>query len=179
MPCSAAAHYPNPPEDRRAYPWPASMKNYNLAFLGFGNVGQALARLLLRKRDELHTRYNLTFTVTGIATGRHGMAIDPHGIDLEHALAILPAGGSLDELSALPGPPSHERFHCILRSQRDVRVHPRQLHHRSTGRGLPAGCIRTRHARGFRQQRAGGACVSRIDCPGACQRGEIFLRSQP
>ena len=52
------------------------MKNYNLAFLGFGNVGQALARLLLRKRDELQTQYKLTFIVTGIATGRHGMAID-------------------------------------------------------------------------------------------------------
>ena len=78
------------------------MKNYPLAFLGFGNVGQALARLLLRKRDEMQARYDLTFTVTGIATGRHGTAVDPHGIDLERALAILPAGGSLDGLSSMP-----------------------------------------------------------------------------
>ncbi len=68
------------------------MKNYNLAFLGFGNVGQALARLLLRKREELQTRYNLTYTVTGIATGRHGMEIDLQGINLERALASLAAG---------------------------------------------------------------------------------------
>ena len=86
------------------------MKNYNLAFLGFGNVGQALARLLLRKRDELQTQYNLTFIVTGIATGRHGMAIDPRGIDLERALTLLPAGGSLDGLSALPILPSLKDF---------------------------------------------------------------------
>jgi homoserine dehydrogenase len=79
------------------------MKNYNLAFLGFGNVGQALARLLLRKQNELQAQYSLTFAVTGIATGRHGMAIDPRGIDLERSLAILPAGGSLDGLSTLPG----------------------------------------------------------------------------
>jgi homoserine dehydrogenase len=82
----------------------------NLAFLGFGNVGQALARLLLRKRGELQTRYDLAFTVTGIATGRHGVAIDPHGIDLERALAILLAGDSLDELSALPGISAPENF---------------------------------------------------------------------
>jgi len=79
------------------------MTNYNLAFLGFGNVGQALARLLLRKRGELKTRYHLAFTITGIATGRHGMAIDLRGIDLDRALAVLPAGGSLEELSALSG----------------------------------------------------------------------------
>jgi homoserine dehydrogenase len=77
------------------------MSHYNLTFLGFGNVGQALARLLLRKRGELHARYNLTFAVTGIATGRHGVAIDPAGIDLKDALAALEAGGSLDGLSAL------------------------------------------------------------------------------
>ena len=29
------------------------MTHYNLVLLGFGNVGQALARLLLRKQDEL------------------------------------------------------------------------------------------------------------------------------
>ncbi len=77
--------------------------NHNLAFLGFGNVGQALARLLLRKREELKTRYNLSFTITGIATGRHGMAIDPRGIDLQRALGILPPGGSIGDLSAQPG----------------------------------------------------------------------------
>jgi homoserine dehydrogenase len=81
-----------------------------LAFLGFGNVGQALARLLLRKQETLKTRYNLTFIVTGIATGRHGAAIDPQGIDLERALAILSAGRSLDELMLLPGVSSQGDF---------------------------------------------------------------------
>lgn len=79
------------------------MKNYRLSFLGCGNVGQALVRLLLRKRDELQARYQLDFIVTGIATGRHGLAINPHGIDLERSLAILAAGGSLQTLMTLPG----------------------------------------------------------------------------
>jgi homoserine dehydrogenase len=86
------------------------MIDCSLAFLGFGNVGQALARLLLRKREELQVRYNLAFMVTGIATGRHGVAIAPHGIDLERALAILAAGGSLDGLSDQPGISSLSSF---------------------------------------------------------------------
>lgn len=80
------------------------MKEYKLALLGFGNVGQALARLLLAKQAELRTNFNLTFRVTGIATGRRGMALDPEGIDLPAALAAISAGQTLDPLSALPVP---------------------------------------------------------------------------
>jgi len=86
------------------------MKNFTLAILGFGNVGQALARLLLRKRDEIQSQYHLTYLVTGIATGRHGMAINPRGIDLESALTLQHAGGSLDGLSTLPKLASLENF---------------------------------------------------------------------
>ena len=75
------------------------MTHYNLALLGFGNVGQALARLLLRKEVELGSRYHLSFSVTGIATGSHGAVIDQHGIDLETALAWAGAS-SPGELSA-------------------------------------------------------------------------------
>ena len=57
------------------------MPHYNLALLGFGNVGRALARLLQRKEAELQSRYGITFRVTGIATGRHGAAINPAGLD--------------------------------------------------------------------------------------------------
>ncbi len=74
------------------------MSHYNLALLGFGNVGRALAHLLLRKREELLAQYNLTFAVTGIATARHGCAIDHGGIDLERALAA----SDLSELSSQP-----------------------------------------------------------------------------
>ena len=62
------------------------MPHYNLAFLGFGNVGKSLARLLLQKQNELLQRYNLAFSVVGIATGRHGTAINLDGIDLEQAV---------------------------------------------------------------------------------------------
>ena len=80
------------------------MKTYKLVLLGFGNVGQALARLLLEKRSELQHRYLTRFMVTAVATGTHGRALNPNGLDLERALKIMQSGGSLDELSPSPAP---------------------------------------------------------------------------
>jgi homoserine dehydrogenase len=90
------------------------MPHYKLALLGFGNVGQALARLLLQKRTDLERDYDLTFNVTGLATGHHGSVIDPDGLDLEKALAIMAAGGSLNELSRADLPLNSIDFirHC-------------------------------------------------------------------
>ena len=73
-----------------------------LALLGFGNVGRALARQLLRKESELREKYDLTFRVTGIATGKHASAIDPDGLDLEQALAWVESGKSLSPLTKSP-----------------------------------------------------------------------------
>ena len=75
------------------------MNTYRLIFLGFGNVGRELARMLLNKTAELEERYSITWTVTGIATAHHGMAVNPTGIDLESALALANAGKSLSALS--------------------------------------------------------------------------------
>ncbi len=69
-----------------------------LALLGFGNVGRALARLLLRKTEVLQRDYNLTYTVTGIATNSRGVAINPDGIDLESALQLVESDSWLDAL---------------------------------------------------------------------------------
>jgi homoserine dehydrogenase len=71
----------------------------SFAFVGFGNVGRAFARLLLRKQALLETQYGFNFRVTGIVTGRHGMAVDPNGLDLEKVLAIAESGQSFDVLS--------------------------------------------------------------------------------
>ena len=78
------------------------MAHYNLALLGFGNVGRALARLLQRKAVELKDRYELTYSVTGIATGHHGAAIDPAGLDLDKALQLSDSGQSLSTISSVP-----------------------------------------------------------------------------
>lgn len=56
-----------------------------IALLGFGNVGKALARLLLEHADRLADA-GLAPVITGIAT-RHAVWIDSDGIDLSRALA--------------------------------------------------------------------------------------------
>jgi len=48
------------------------MKQYNLCFLGFGNVGRALARLLALKSGELREQYGIEFKITGVASRRIG-----------------------------------------------------------------------------------------------------------
>ena len=77
------------------------MPHYNLALLGFGNVGRALARLLQRKETELKSRYDITFSVTGIATGKHGAAVNPAGLDYIRAAELGEAGESLAVLSKI------------------------------------------------------------------------------
>ena len=78
------------------------MPHYKLALLGFGNVGRSLALLLQRKQAGLRDRYDITFTVTGIATGLHGAAIRPDGLDYVQAVKMVEAGESLAGLSRLP-----------------------------------------------------------------------------
>jgi len=92
------------------------MKEYKLAFLGFGNVGQALARLLLRKQEEIKDQYEVMFHTVAIATGSHGRAINPQGIDLESALARVESGQPLDDLSASPAPQDNLAFLKVSRA---------------------------------------------------------------
>ena len=63
------------------------MQTCNLALLGFGNVGQALVRLLTRKTDELRQRYGLEWRLTGVSTRRYGWLADPAGLNVEALLA--------------------------------------------------------------------------------------------
>ena len=42
------------------------MKNYRLCFLGFGNVGRALARLFVSKSAELRDNYGVLLENEGI-----------------------------------------------------------------------------------------------------------------
>lgn len=73
------------------------MKTYHLALLGFGNVGRALARLLSDKAAEVRERYNLDYTITGLAARRLGWLADPAGLDMDAALAGRAAGTPWDQ----------------------------------------------------------------------------------
>ena len=70
-----------------------------LVFVGFGNVGSALARLLLDKHEQVQERYGLDLQVVAIATGSHGVAFDETGLDLSRALEIQEGAGDLSKLT--------------------------------------------------------------------------------
>jgi homoserine dehydrogenase len=94
------------------------MTHYKLALLGFGSVGQALARLLLEKQADLENHFNITFSITGIATGSHGAAINPYGIDLQGAFSLMERDSALEELSTVPS--ISDAFEFIHACQADV-----------------------------------------------------------
>ena len=77
------------------------MKHYKLALIGFGNVARALARLLVRKQEWLEQQ-GITFSFTGISTGRHGFAVNPDGLDIQKALQLVESGQSISALSTSP-----------------------------------------------------------------------------
>jgi homoserine dehydrogenase len=95
------------------------MTHHKLVFIGFGNVARSLARLLMRKQAVLERDYGITFSATGIATGRHGFAAHPNGLDLDSALTLVENGSSISGLSS-PGLTPSNSLEVIRLSQADL-----------------------------------------------------------
>lgn len=108
------------------------MSHYNLALLGFGNVGRAFARLLHKKEIELQQRYGLTFSVTGISTRHHGTAIQPAGLDYIRAVELVENGESLAILSKVP---VEDNFQFLRSCAADVLFENTPVNHQT---GQPA-----------------------------------------
>jgi homoserine dehydrogenase len=109
------------------------MPHLNLCLVGFGNVGRALVRLLDKKRQVLADKYQITYRITGIATNRHGMAIDPEGLDIQKALELVEARQSLAVLSKMPQPA--DMFAFIRACPADVMFENSPVNHHT---GQPA-----------------------------------------
>jgi len=62
------------------------MKRYRICFLGFGNVGRALARLFVSKSTELRDNYDIEWEVAGVATRRMGWRASADAIDVTRLL---------------------------------------------------------------------------------------------
>lgn len=76
------------------------MKRYRLCFLGFGNVGRALARLLVAKSGDLRENYGIEWEIAGVATRRMGWRANESAIDVAALLAgndETPAQNSISE----------------------------------------------------------------------------------
>ncbi|HYH86018.1 MAG TPA: hypothetical protein VEX60_11240 [Pyrinomonadaceae bacterium] len=63
------------------------MKTFNLCLLGFGNVGRALAALLVEKSEEMRAQFRLEWRVTGVATRRMGWLAAPEGFPVAELLS--------------------------------------------------------------------------------------------
>ena len=73
-------------------------RDIRIALVGFGNVGRRFAEQLRGPYARALKAAGARVRVTGIATARHGIAIDPRGLDLGRALRLVAKGGSLDAL---------------------------------------------------------------------------------
>lgn len=69
-----------------------------LAFIGFGNVARAFARMLEEQQSALEFKYGLRWRTTAIATSNHGCITSTAGIDLLEAAACVERGGNLAEM---------------------------------------------------------------------------------
>ncbi len=67
-----------------------------LCLLGFGAVGQGVAKVILMKHDELIEKYNLDLEITAISD-RSGAAINPDGLDLQQALNTKEETGKIKD----------------------------------------------------------------------------------
>ena len=63
------------------------MKSVRISFIGFGNVGRALARLLVAKTADLRDSYGIEWDITGVATRRLGWRASDKAIDVSALLA--------------------------------------------------------------------------------------------
>src|SRR5437660_9484580 len=61
-------------------------RSYNLCIVGFGNVGQALVKLLQQKSGELRDKYGIEWKITGIASSSLGWIASAEGLDPDQLL---------------------------------------------------------------------------------------------
>ncbi|MDO5821781.1 homoserine dehydrogenase [Methanosphaera sp.] len=67
-----------------------------LCVLGFGAVGQGLAKVVLMKHEELIEKYGIDLEITAISD-RSGAAINPKGLDLQQALDTKEKTGKIKD----------------------------------------------------------------------------------
>ena len=109
------------------------MRVLRVGLVGFGHVGRRFAELLQGPYRRALRAAELRVLVTGVATARHGFAIDPRGLLLRDCLALVEGGASLAALHR--GRPLASTLELIRRVPADVLVELTPLDPR---RGEPA-----------------------------------------
>ncbi|TFB14159.1 homoserine dehydrogenase [Filobacillus milosensis] len=68
----------------------------NIAFIGFGGVGQALADILHERKELLKQEYGLDTNVVAVSDVMKGAVYDPKGLDIPHLLETAREHGSVE-----------------------------------------------------------------------------------
>jgi len=89
-----------------------------LAVLGFGHVGRRFAERLLGPYGRILRQRGVEPLVTGIATGRHGIALDADGLSLKTCLSLVKKGAGLGSLHR--GRPLSTALDFLRKVQADV-----------------------------------------------------------
>jgi len=70
---------------------------FNIAFIGFGVVGQGLAEILVEQEKQLKKNYDFNFKVVAISDVLKGSVYDENGLDLEEILKLVNETGKINE----------------------------------------------------------------------------------
>ncbi len=73
------------------------MKEIKIAFLGFGNSGKALSKMIEKSKKRMLGEYGITLKTVAITTGSRGNLVCEEGIDLIEACTQLEALGEFPE----------------------------------------------------------------------------------
>lgn len=79
------------------------MKALKIAFIGFGGVGQALAKLFLKQKDSLEKSYGLKPVVVAVTDLMKGSIYHPEGLNIEEVLESVEKVGSVENYPDRPG----------------------------------------------------------------------------
>lgn len=88
-----------------------------LAFIGFGVVGQGLAEILLKKKDELKAKHGFDWSVVAVSDFKLGSALDNKGLDLARVLELAGQGKISEYPDAETG---LDALETIRRSEADI-----------------------------------------------------------
>ena len=76
------------------------MNIYRLALIGFGNVGQGLAQILVKRSEWLAEHFGVRFQIVAVSDPLKGSCYDPDGLHVPDLLTSVHKSGSLANLTS-------------------------------------------------------------------------------
>jgi homoserine dehydrogenase len=70
---------------------------YRLAFIGFGVVGQGLAKILKDKQTWLKTKYGFDYSVVAVSDFQKGAVYNEKGLDIDRLLNLVKKTGTIND----------------------------------------------------------------------------------